>query len=162
MASDPVAAQALITEAHEESKRAMREIRDLARGIHPAILTDRGLDPAISALAGNSPVPVTVDVQLDGRLPENVESTAYFIVAEALTNVARHSQATAAHVSARRYGDQLLLDITDNGVGGADLAQGTGLAGLADRASALDGTLSVNSPAGGPTRVHVELPVAPA
>jgi signal transduction histidine kinase len=162
MATDPAAAQALIAEAHEESKRAMREIRDLARGIHPAILTDRGLDPAISALAGNSPVPVTVDVQLDGRLPENVESTAYFIVAEALTNVARHSQATAAHVSARRDADRLLLDITDNGVGGADLAQGTGLAGLADRAAALDGALSVNSPAGGPTRVHVELPLASA
>jgi signal transduction histidine kinase len=162
LATDPAAAQALIAEAHEESKRAMREIRDLARGIHPAILTDRGLDPAISALAGNSPVPVTVDVQLDGRLPENVESTAYFIVAEALTNVARHSQATAAHVGARRDGDQLLLDITDNGVGGADLAQGTGLAGLSDRAAALDGTLSVSSPAGGGTRVHVELPLAAA
>jgi signal transduction histidine kinase len=162
MASDPAAAQALIDEAHAESKRAMREIRDLARGIHPAILTDRGLDPAISALAGSSPVPVSVDVQLEGRLPENVESTAYFIVAEALTNVARHSQATAAHVSARRSSNQLLLDITDNGVGGADTASGTGLAGLADRAAALDGTLTVDSPDGGPTCVHVELPITSA
>ena len=159
MATDPAAAQALVEEAHAESKRVMREIRDLARGIHPAILTDRGLDPAISALAGNSPVPVTVDVQLDKRLPEAVESTAYFIVAETLTNVARHSQATAAHVSARRAGDRLVLDITDNGAGGADTARGSGLAGLADRAAALDGTLTVNSPAGGGTRVHVELPL---
>jgi signal transduction histidine kinase len=157
MASDPEMAGQLIAEAHEESKRAMAEIRDLARGIHPAVLTDRGLDAAISALAGRSPVPVTVDVCLSERLPETVESTAYFIVAEALTNIARHSQATEASVILKREGDILSIDIVDDGVGGADPTRGTGLNGLRDRLAAFDGTLTVNSPEGGPTRVHAEM-----
>jgi signal transduction histidine kinase len=157
MASDPEMARQLIAEAHEESKRAMAEIRDLARGIHPAVLTDRGLDAAISALAGRSPVPVTVDVCLSERLPETVESTAYFIVAEALTNIARHSQATEASVILKREGDILSIDIVDDGVGGADPIRGTGLNGLRDRLAAFDGTLTVNSPEGGPTRVHAEM-----
>jgi signal transduction histidine kinase len=157
MASDPEMARQLIAEAHEESKRAMAEIRDLARGIHPAVLTDRGLDAAISALAGRSPVPVTVDVCLSERLPETVESTAYFIVAEALTNIARHSQATEASVILKREGDILSIDIVDDGVGGADPTRGTGLNGLRDRLAAFDGTLTVNSPEGGPTRVHAEM-----
>jgi signal transduction histidine kinase len=160
LATDPAMAESLITEAHEEAKRAMAEIRDLARGIHPAVLTDRGLDAAISALAGRSPVPVTVVVCLSERLPAPVESTAYFIVAEALTNVARHSQATEAHVILKRAGDTLNIDIVDDGVGGADTTQGTGLAGLRDRLAAFDGTLTVNSPSGGPTRIHAELPCA--
>jgi signal transduction histidine kinase len=160
MATDPAMAESLITEAHEEAKRAMAEIRDLARGIHPAVLTDRGLDAAISALAGRSPVPVTVDVCLSERLPAPVESTAYFIVAEALTNVARHSQATEAHVILRRDGDTLHIDIVDDGVGGADPARGSGLTGLRDRLAAFDGTMTVNSPEGGPTRIHAELPCA--
>jgi len=157
MASDPAMAEQLIAEAHEESKRAMAEIRDLARGIHPAVLTDRGLDAAISALAGRSPVPVSVDVCLSERLPETVESTAYFIVAEALTNIARHSQATEACVILKREGDILSIDVVDDGVGGADPARGTGLNGLRDRLAAFDGTLTVNSPEGGPTRVHAEM-----
>jgi signal transduction histidine kinase len=160
LATDPAMAESLITEAHEEAKRAMAEIRDLARGIHPAVLTDRGLDAAISALAGRSPVPVTVVVCLSERLPAPVESTAYFIVAEALTNVARHSQATEAHVILKRAGDTLNIDIVDDGVGGADATQGTGLAGLGDRLAAFDGRLTVNSPSGGPTRIHAELPCA--
>lgn len=158
MDSDPEAAKALVAEAHEEAKLAMREIRDLARGIHPAVLTDRGLDAAISALAGRSPVPVTLDIALPGRLPEAVESTAYFVVAEALTNIARHSGATAARVSARLEGGNLLLDVTDDGHGGAALIPGGGLAGLADRVAGIDGRLTVDSPAGGPSHIHAELP----
>jgi len=160
MDSDPEAAKTLVAEAHEEAKLAMREIRDLARGIHPAVLTDRGLDPAISALAGRSPVPVTVDIDLPGRLPETIESTAYFVVAEALTNVARHSGASAARVSARLEDGMLKLDIADDGRGGATAAPGGGLAGLADRVAGADGTLTIDSPAGGPTRIHVALPCA--
>ncbi len=158
--TDPAAAEVLITEAHDEAKRAMAEIRDLARGILPAVLTDRGLDPAISALAGRSPVPVTVDVCLADRLPVAVETTAYFTVAEALTNVARHSQATEAHVVIKQDVDRLHIDVVDNGVGGADESTGTGLSGLRDRLASVDGTLSVSSPAGGPTRLHAEIPCA--
>jgi signal transduction histidine kinase len=158
MDSDPEGARVLIEEAHEESKRAMNEIRDLARGIHPAVLTDRGLDAAVSALAGRSPVPVELDVELEGRLPESVESNAYFIVAEGLTNVARHSRAQKARVAIRRIGNWLVIDIEDDGVGGADAARGTGLAGMSDRVAALEGKLSVNSPEKGGTRIHVELP----
>ncbi|HQZ90805.1 MAG TPA: sensor histidine kinase [Thermomicrobiales bacterium] len=160
MDSDPEAAKALIAEAHEEAKAAMREIRDLARGIHPAVLTDRGLDAAISALAGRSPVPVTLDIDLPTRLPDAIESTAYFVVAEALTNVARHSNATSARVTARLTGGRLLVDITDNGRGGAVATPGGGLAGLADRVAGVDGTLAIDSPSGGPTTIHAELPCA--
>jgi signal transduction histidine kinase len=156
--SDPAAAEALISEAHDEAKQAMAEIRDLARGILPAVLTDRGLDAAISALAGRSPVPVTVDISLSERLPVPVETTAYFVVAEALTNVARHSQATEAHVVVKRAGANLEIDVVDNGVGGADDSAGTGLAGLRDRLAAVDGTLAVSSPPDGPTRIHAEMP----
>ena len=156
--TDPEAARILITEAHEESKRAMSEIRNLARGIHPAVLTDRGLDAAVSSIAGRSPVPVAVDIQLEQRLPDAVETTAYFIIAEALTNIARHSSATEASITARVQDNRLLLDIHDNGTGGADALHGTGLAGMLDRATALDGTLTIDSPTGGPTRIHVELP----
>lgn len=158
MESDPEGAAKLISEAHDESKLAMREIRDLARGIHPAVLTDRGLDAAVSALAGRSTVPVTVDVELHRRLPDAVESTAYFIVAEALTNIARHSGATEASIRIRQDDELLHLEIADNGAGGADPDRGTGLAGMRDRVAGLDGTLTVESPTGGPTTIRVELP----
>ncbi|MGA7669408.1 MAG: sensor domain-containing protein [Nitrolancea sp.] len=158
--TDPVAAEALIAEAHDEAKRAMAEIRDLARGILPAVLTDRGLAAAIPALAGRSPVPVEVDVNLSDRLPAPVETTAYFVIAEALTNVARHTQATEAQVVVNREGDQLLIDVIDNGAGGADAANGSGLSGLRDRLAAIDGTLEIVSPIGGPTRLHAEIPCA--
>ncbi len=158
LATDPAAAQALVGEAHEEAKRALAEIRDLVRGIYPAVLADRGLDPAISALTGRCPVPVTVTVALDGRLPEIVEATAYFVVAEALTNVAKHSSASEAWVVIHREHDRLLLEVGDNGVGGADPTVGTGLAGLVDRVAALDGHLTIRSPPDGPTRIYGELP----
>jgi signal transduction histidine kinase len=165
VAGEPVAR--LVGEAHEEAKLALAEIRDLIRGIHPAVLTDRGLDAAISALAGRSPVPVSVDVYLDERPPEPVEITAYFIIAEALTNTARHSEASGVHVLVRREKslderdrrkvDLLVVEVEDDGKGGAD-PTGAGLGGLADRVTALDGRIFIESPAGGPTRVHAELP----
>jgi signal transduction histidine kinase len=158
MDSDPESARALVDRAHQEAKAAIADIRNLVRGIHPAVLTDRGLDAAISALAGRCPVPVAVIVDLDERPTEAVESAAYFVVAEALTNVAKHSIATEAMVHIRREGERLLVDIVDNGVGGADPTGGSGLAGLADRVAALDGRLMVDSPPGGPTRVRAELP----
>ncbi|CAN5613591.1 sensor histidine kinase [soil metagenome] len=158
MESDPDEAKTLIEEAHDESKRAMQEIRDLARGIHPAVLTDRGLQAAVSALAARSPVPVELNITLDQRIPDRVETAAYFIIAEALTNIARHSQATAATVTIRRFGDLLLIDIEDDGVGGADLDRNGGLAGMRDRAAALEGRVVVESPPGKGTLVHVELP----
>ena len=160
METDPEAAQALVAEAHEESKRALVEIRNLVRGIHPAVLTDRGLDAAVSALAGRSMIPVSVDVRLDERPSEAIESAAYFVVAEALTNIARHSQATEALVRIYRLGTRLLVEVIDNGVGGARIDKGTGLSGLADRVGALDGRLTVDSPEGGPTTVRADLPLS--
>src|SRR5215217_1397329 len=157
----------LVGEAHEEAKLALAEIRDLIRGIHPAVLTDRGLDAAISALAGRSPVPVSVDMYLDERPPEPVEITAYFIIAEALTNIASHSEASGVRIHVHREkgldeGDRpeaglLVVEVEDDGKGEAD-PTGAGLGGLADRVAALDGRLLIESPADGPTRVHAELP----
>jgi len=167
VAGDPEATQ-LVAEAHEEAKRALAEIRDLIRGIHPAVLTDRGLDAAVSTLAGRSPVPTSVEVELDERPPEAVEITAYFVIAEALANVAKHSGASEARVRARRESgpyartgehseDLLVVEVADDGKGAAD-PDGPGLAGLADRAEVLDGHLTVESPASGPTTVRAELP----
>ena len=155
--TDPAAATALVGEAHEEAKRALAELRDLARGIHPAVLADRGLDAAISALAARSPVPVGVDVAT-GRLPDPVESAAYFVVAEAMTNAAKHAQAAEISVRIARHRDLLIVEVIDDGAGGADPARGTGLRGLADRVAAVDGHLTVTSPPGGPTVIRAELP----
>jgi signal transduction histidine kinase len=155
--TDPAAATALVGEAHEEAKRALAELRDLARGIHPAVLADRGLDAAISALAARSPVPVGVDVTA-GRLPGPVESAAYFVVAEALANAAKHAVASEIGVRITRHRDLLIVEVIDDGVGGADPARGTGLRGLADRVAAVDGHLAITSPAGGPTVIRAELP----
>ncbi|HEX6541114.1 MAG TPA: ATP-binding protein, partial [Ktedonobacterales bacterium] len=158
LATQPEVAQALVTQAHEEAKRALAELRELVRGIHPAVLADRGLDPALSALAARCPVPVSVTVELTERPVETVEATAYFVAAEALANIAKHSSATEASVEVCRAGDMLQMTVSDNGHGGADSARGTGLAGMADRVAALDGKLTVTSPAGGPTRLVMEVP----
>jgi signal transduction histidine kinase len=158
--SDPDAARGLVGDAHAELQRAIAELRNLARGIHPAVLTDRGLDAALSALAARSPVPVRLDVRLDDRPPASVEATAYFIVAEALTNAARYASATTAVVSVHEDGDRLHVEVADNGVGGAEQRPGGGLAGLADRASAVEGSLLISSPKGGPTIVAADLPCA--
>jgi len=150
-AAEPVAA------AHELAKQALTEIRELIRGVHPKVLTDRGLAAAVRDVAGAAPIPVDLDLQHE-RLPAAVEVTAYFVVVEALANVAKHSGARQAWVSAHVAHDRLRLEVSDDGRGGADPAKGSGLVGLADRVAAVDGTVAVSSPAGGPTRVRVEIP----
>jgi signal transduction histidine kinase len=157
---DPDGGRALVASAHEEAKAALAEIRALVRGIHPVILEDRGLDAALSAVVARSPVPVSLAVDVAERPSPAVESTTYFVVSEALTNVARHAHATRASVTIVRRGERLVVEVSDDGVGGADPAGGTGLAGLAERVAAHDGWLQVLSPAGGPTTVLVELPCA--
>ena len=149
----------LLDGALEELRTSLAELRELAHGIHPAVLTEKGLDAALYALAARAPLPVTLDSDNDGRLPQPVEVAAYYAVSEALTNVAKYAQATCANVSVHRLNGSLLVDVTDDGVGGADAAGGSGLRGLADRVAALDGTLSVESPPGRGTRLHVEIPV---
>jgi signal transduction histidine kinase len=156
--SDPEHARQLVGAAHEEAKAALAELRNLARGIHPAVLTDRGLDAALSAIVTRSPVPVTLSVNVPTRPPAAVESAAYFVVAEALTNVAKHAQATSVNVAIVLQNNRLFVEVRDNGVGGADVSRGSGLAGLSDRVGALGGWVRVLSPSNGPTSVIVELP----
>jgi signal transduction histidine kinase len=156
----PKAAMDAVAEAHEEAKQALTELRDLVRGLHPAVLNDRGLDAALSGIAGRSPVPVRLTVDLPGRPPPAIEAVAYFVVSESLANVAKHSGASAAEVSVTRHGDRIRLVITDDGVGGVDPGGGTGLRGLTRRVASIDGTLTVDSPQGGPTTITVELPCA--
>ncbi|MEU0830863.1 sensor domain-containing protein [Streptomyces sp. NPDC005969] len=158
LAQDPEAAARMVDEAHGEVKVALQELRDLARGIHPAVLTDRGLDAALSAVASRCTVLVTVEVDLASRPAQAIEGIAYFTVSELLQNVSKHACATHATVDVWRTADRLMLQVTDNGRGGADLSAGSGLAGLTERLDAVDGILVVDSPVGGPTRVTAELP----
>ena len=158
-AGDPQLA-ALLDRAHDELQTSLRELRDLARGIHPAVLTDHGLKPALHALVSRVPIPVTVDVELGGRLPPSVETAAYFVASEALTNVAKYANATQAAVAVRQVNGRVTMDVADDGVGGADAALGSGLHGLADRVAVLDGTLSLESPVGGGTRLRAEIPTS--
>jgi signal transduction histidine kinase len=151
----------LLDTAMAELKTSLAELRELARGIHPPVLTERGLEPALHALASRAPVPVTLDAEQGERLPGPVEIAAYFVVSEALANVAKYSQASEATVELRRADRRVIVEVSDDGVGGADAAQGSGLRGLEDRVAALDGTLRVDSPAGGGTRLHVEIPCEP-
>ncbi|MFD7134716.1 sensor histidine kinase [Streptomyces sp. NPDC059894] len=155
---DPRAAARMVDEAHGEVKTALRELRDLARGIHPAVLTDRGLDAALSAVASRCTVPVTVEVDLAERPAPAIEGIAYFTVSELLQNVSKHSRARSASVDVWRVENRLLVQVADDGEGGADASAGSGLAGLAERLDAVDGILLVDSPAGGPTKVTAELP----
>ncbi|WP_034519783.1 sensor histidine kinase [Actinomadura rifamycini] len=147
-----------VAEAHEQAKLLMDELRELIRGIHPRVLTDRGLPAALRELADRSAVPVTVRADLPGRLAPHEEGTAYFVAAEALANVAKHSRATRASVSVRSRDGMLVLEVEDDGCGGADPALGTGLTGLADRVAVVDGRMLLSSPAGGPTVLRVEMP----
>ncbi|MEU8175891.1 histidine kinase [Microbispora hainanensis] len=149
-----------LDEARELAGQALAELRELIRGVHPQVLADRGLPAALRDVAGRSPVSATVDVELDRRLPERVEAAAYYVACEALANVAKHSGAGSCAVRGRLRGGGLVLEITDDGRGGADPACGTGLTGLADRVSAVGGTLTVESPHGGPTTVRAEFPCA--
>ncbi|MEU4997527.1 sensor domain-containing protein [Streptomyces sp. NPDC021622] len=158
LAEDPEAAARMVDEAHGEVKVALQELRDLARGIHPAVLTDRGLDAALSALAARCTVPVQVEVDLPARPAAAIEGIAYFTVSELLQNISKHARATRGTVDVWHVEDRLMLQVTDNGAGGADVTSGSGLAGLAERLDAVDGILVVNSPVGGPTTVTAELP----
>jgi signal transduction histidine kinase len=155
--SDPQAAAAIVSQAHEQAKEALAELRNLVRGVHPPVLSDRGLDAALSGLAALCPVPVSVTVRLPVRPPAAIEAIAYFVVAEALTNVAKHARASRAEVTVDYAGTMLRLVIRDDGVGGAN-PNGQGLAGLAARVAGVDGRLNVNSPPGGPTSIGVMLP----
>ncbi|WP_078866023.1 sensor histidine kinase [Streptomyces sp. NRRL S-1448] len=158
--SDPAARQ-LVDKAHQEARTTLSELRDLVHGIYPAALTDRGLPTALTALAEDCVVPTEAEVDLGDmgtRPPEAVEAATYFVACEALTNVVKHSGATEARLSLRRTGSRLVLEVYDNGVGGADADAGSGLLGLADRVAAFEGSVHVSSPDGGPTRLHVEIP----
>jgi signal transduction histidine kinase len=157
---DPSGAYELVGRAHDEAKLAIGELRSLVRGIHPQVLTDRGLDAALSALAARSTVPVTIDVNLPSRPPMPIESCAYFVVAESLANLSKHSAASKASVRVEQFGPSLLIDVRDDGQGGAVEHPGGGLSGLRDRVTAVEGTFRLSSPKGGPTVVHVELPCA--
>jgi signal transduction histidine kinase len=156
---DPESARELVGEAREEAKRALAELRDLARGIRPGLLEERGLEAAVAALAARSPVPARATVDVPRRPPANVESAAWFVVSEALTNTAKHSQAQRATVWVTVRNGHLHVEVVDDGRGSAD-PNGSGLRGLAQRVEALDGSLEVNSPPGGPTVVRAVLPCA--
>lgn len=158
MDQDPERARALMDEAHTEAKAAMTELRAIARGIHPAVLDDRGLDAALSALAARSPVPVTVTVDLPGRMGMSTEGAAYYVVAEALTNAAKHAGATRATVDVSLRHGHVMVRVGDDGQGGASIQPDGGLAGLQSRLAGLGGTLRLDSPPGGPTVLTAELP----
>ena len=157
---NPAEAHKLLAEARESSGAALVELRHLVRGLHPPVLAERGLGGAVRALALSLPVPITVDVDLPGRPDTPVESAAYFAVAEALTNMIRHSRAHTGSVSIRHANGALTMVVTDDGSGGADPAAGTGLRGIERRLAAFDGTIAVSSPPGGPTVISMELPCA--
>jgi signal transduction histidine kinase len=158
IADDPQRATQLVSDAQADTEAAMAELRQVVRGIYPPVLSDRGLDGAITALVAGAAVPVSTEVALVGRLPPAVEAAAYFAIAEALSNVAKHSQATRAWVQVRRGGDTLHVVVGDDGRGGAAEQDGTGLAGIRRRVAALDGHTRLSSPPGGPTELAVELP----
>ncbi|WP_078856620.1 sensor domain-containing protein [Streptomyces sp. NBRC 109706] len=158
LTEDPETAARMVDEAHGEVKLALQELRDLARGIHPAVLTDRGLGPALSSVAARCTVPVTVDVDLDQRPAPAIEGIAYFTTSELLQNISKHSHADHATIEIWRTTDRLMIQITDNGRGGATTTHGTGLAGLTERLTAVDGLLAIHSPTGGPTTITAELP----
>jgi signal transduction histidine kinase len=150
----------LVERAHEGLKEAIAELRDLVRGIHPVVLTDRGLDAAVSGLAARSPIPVEVRSDLQRRLPAPVESAAYFVVAEALANAMKHSGATLVTVTIHDDGSTLTVEVGDDGRGGASVGRSGGLCGLDDRLRSLDGRLELHSPPAGPTTVRALIPCA--
>ena len=159
LASDAGAALELLETASAELAEALEELREFARGIHPALLTERGLEPALEALARRAPVPVDIDAALPERLPASVEAAAYYVVAEALTNVAKYAGASSARVHVVRSSEHAVIEVSDDGVGGANAGRGSGLRGLADRVEALGGRIEVDSPAGEGTRLRAEIPV---
>ncbi|MGV9298603.1 sensor histidine kinase [Amycolatopsis sp. NPDC003676] len=156
----PSDAREVIEKAHLEAKEAIAELDDLVRGLHPAVLEDRGLDAALSGLAARTPLPVRLRVNLEERMAPKVESVAYFVISEALTNATKHANAMRAEVTVRQVGEVLRVRVTDDGLGGADASSGSGLTGLAKRVGSLDGAFRVSSPVGGPTTITAELPCA--
>ncbi|MFB9927657.1 sensor histidine kinase [Amycolatopsis halotolerans] len=156
----PRDAREVIEKVHLEAKAAIAELDDLVRGLHPAVLEDRGLDAALSGLAARTPLPVRLRVSLEERVAPKVESVAYFVISEALTNATKHANAMRAEVTVRQVGEVLRVRVTDDGLGGADASSGTGLTGLAKRVGSLDGAFRVSSPVGGPTTITAELPCA--
>ena len=160
LAAAPPAARDLVETAYQQARTTLTELRDLVHGIHPQVLTDRGLAPAVAEIAERCPVPVDVHLDLPHRPPQPVEAAAWFIISEALTNIAKHSNARHARIDAHQRGHVFVLEIHDDGSGGADPTEGTGLVGLADRVSVLGGRITLSSPAGGPTVLHAELPCA--
>jgi signal transduction histidine kinase len=155
---DGTEAASTVDRALDELKASLAELRELASGIHPAVLTEQGLEPALESLVARASVPVVLDAERGERLPAAVETAAYFVVSEALANVVKYAQASEARVAVGRVNGLVTIDVVDDGIGGADPAVGSGLSGLADRLAALDGTLSVDSPVGGGTRLHAEIP----
>jgi signal transduction histidine kinase len=153
-------ARQAIADAHEEAKSALAELRDLIRGLHPAVLEDRGLDAALSGVTARMPIPVRLTVDLPRRPAPVIEAVAYFVVSEGLANIVKHAQASQAEVVVSRAGDRLHIIVSDDGVGGADPSRGTGLTGLAKRAASVDGTFEIVSPPDGPTLLTVDLPCA--
>ena len=154
----PPEAMQVIAAAHDEAKEVLTDLRNLVRGLHPAVLNDRGLDAALSGIAARAPLPVRLTVDMTGRASPTVEAVAYFVVSECLANIARHSSAQQATIDVRLAGGVLRIEVTDDGVGGADPAHGTGLSSLVQRVRSVDGTLRLESPPGGPTVVTAELP----
>jgi signal transduction histidine kinase len=157
---DANGAAEILAEADGELHAALEDLRELAHGIHPAVLTEQGLGPALQTLAERSPVPVTIVELPDGRLPAPAEAAAYFLVSEALANIVKYARASRARVSVARVNGGVLVEVDDDGVGGADPERGSGLRGLSDRVHALDGKLEVESPPGRGTRLHAEIPCA--
>ena len=160
MREDPDAAERMLDGASAELDAALEELRELARGIHPAVLSDRGLDAALETLARRAPLPVELNRDARERLPESIELAAYFVVSEALANVAKYADATHAQVNVARRNGKLLVEVTDDGVGGADPDNGTGLRGLADRLAVIEGRLEVDSPPGVGTTIRARIPCA--
>ncbi|QFY12581.1 sensor histidine kinase [Nonomuraea phyllanthi] len=154
----PEPAREAIAQAHEEAKQALKELRDFVRGLHPAVLNDQGLDAALSGVAARAPFPVKLHVDIERRVTPTIEAVAFFIVSEALTNIAKHAAATKAEVSVRRERERLHVLVYDDGCGGARMDGGTGLRGLAQRVDSVDGRLRLSSPLGGPTTIEVDLP----
>jgi len=156
---DPAAAEAMLATVGEDLKLALAELRELARGLHPAVLSDRGLEPALHSLANRAPFPVEISGVPPLRLDEGVEAAVYYVVSESLTNAAKHADASEARVAISTTNEEVVVEISDNGSGGATIDRGSGLRGLADRIEALGGRLDLKSPPAGGTVVRAALPV---